>query len=89
LKYPDASERVVALATPSDAVIATSAIGSSLLTSASLRITAPSTAIDCRTEINFNRCARSNNKVTTTATAAIVIKTIFFLVIQHRSCLDA
>src|ERR1700722_554949 len=84
LKYPEASDCVVALFTPSVAVIATPATGSSLLVSASRWITAPSIVIDRCTEIDLSQCARSNSAMTTAATTAIIAQTIFFPVIQHR-----
>jgi hypothetical protein len=84
LKYPEASDLVVAVVTPSDAVIATSAIGSCFLVSSSRWITAPSIGIDCRTEIDRSRLVRRTNPTTTAAATAMIIKTIFFEVIQHR-----
>ena len=81
LKYPEASDRVVALVTPSDAVITTSAIGTSFLVSASRWITAPSIGIDRRTLIDRNRCARNNSAMTTAAATAMIVQTTFFAVI--------
>ena len=83
LKYPAASDSVVALLTPSDAVIATSAIGSSLLGSVSRRITAPSIGIACASVMVRNRWARinSNTTITTPAATAMIAQAIFFPVI--------
>jgi hypothetical protein len=83
LKYPEASDCVVALFTPFDAVIATPAMGSSFFVSASRWITAPSIVIDRWTEIDLNQSARSNSAMATTATTEIVVQTIFFLVMHH------
>jgi hypothetical protein len=84
LKYPEASDLVVAVVTPSDAVMATSAIGSCFLVSLSRWITAPSIGIDCRTEIDLNRLVRRTNPIATAAATAMIVQIIFFAVIQHR-----
>jgi hypothetical protein len=74
----------VALATPSDAVITTSAIGTCFFVSASRWITAPSIGIDCRTLIDLNRFVRRNNPRTTAAATPMIVHTTLFAVIQHR-----
>jgi hypothetical protein len=74
----------VALFTPSDAVIATPAMGSSFFVSASRCITAPSIVIDRCTGMDRNQWARNNSAMTTAAATAIIAQTIFFPVMQYR-----
>src|ERR1700753_2773605 len=83
LKYPEASDRVVTVFTPSEAVMATLAIGSCFSVSVSWRITAPSIGINCAA-MDFCRYARSNRRATTMAVTPTMIQVVFRPIVQNE-----